>query len=112
MPPQRGLVEHVVVNQRGRVDQLGGHGQGDVLRPEAAAGLGRQQHQRRPDTLPAQPETVLGQPVDERVIAGKFLLQQPAGPLRARPPRARKRAEILRNRQVAFARRSHHRPSA
>ena len=40
--------------------------------PDAAASLGRQQHQGRPKTLPPQTKAVLGQPIDKRIVARKL----------------------------------------
>ena len=77
MPAQCRFVKHVVVDQRGRVDQFGRHGQGQMLGPNCPTGLGRQQHQGRPKPFPPQTKPVLGQPVDKGVVAGKLLLKQP-----------------------------------
>ena len=104
MPADRGLVENVVVDQRGRVDQFGRRRQGQVLGPNAAAGLGRQQHQGRPKPLAPQTKAVLGQPVDKGIVAGKLPLQEPFD--RFEFPRRRRiqSAETRRNRRPLLAR--------
>ena len=103
MPADRGLVENVVVDQRGRVDHLDHRRQRQVLGPDAAASLGRQQHQGRPKPLPAQTKAVLGQPVDKGVVAGKLLPQQPLDRFKLLGDRRIQGAESLRNRRPLLA---------
>ena len=71
-----GFVQHVVVDQRGRVDHFDHGGQGDVLVVGPAQGFGRQQQQGRPEPLSPQAEGVLDQLVDERIVARQFAPQQ------------------------------------
>ena len=47
-----GIVEHIVVDQRGRVDHLDHGGQQMMRTVDLAAGPGREQQQGRPSRLP------------------------------------------------------------
>ena len=67
------LVQHVVVDQRGRVDHLHGRRQEDVVRAKTAAGQPAKQHQGRPQPLAAKAKSVLHQVVDERIPASQDL---------------------------------------
>ena len=97
MAADRGFVQDVVVDQRGGVDQLGDHRQGGVFGPDSATGRGRQQHQGRPEPLPAQPEAVLHQPVHEGIVAGKLPPQEGFDLVEFSGHRRVQSAEIRRN---------------
>ncbi len=69
MAADGGLVQHVVVDQRGGVDHFHHGGQRDVFVLDLAQRLGRQQQQGRPQSLTPQTEGMLDQLIDERVVA-------------------------------------------
>ena len=68
---QRRLVDHVVVQQRGGVDELDDGGQLVALGPVEAQRLGEQQHQRRPHALAAGADDVVRDLVDQRHLRGQ-----------------------------------------
>ena len=69
------LVQHVVVDQRGRVDHFHRRGQEDVGRAKTRTGQPAQQQQGRPQAFAAQPEAVFDQVVDEGVFAPQLLAE-------------------------------------
>jgi hypothetical protein len=76
VPAERRLVEHVVVNQGGRVNHLHGGRQRQMLRLQRSDCPGRQQQQGRTQSLATQAEAVPGQPIDERIVAAKLLAEE------------------------------------
>ena len=71
MAAHAGVVEHVVVNQRGRVDHLDDGAENVMGRLDPAAGPGRQQQQHRPQPFAAIVVDVL----DDLGDAGMLVLQ-------------------------------------
>ena len=75
MPADDGLVQDVVVNQGGCVNQLHHRPQHEVLVPQWAAGLAGQQKQGRTEPLPPQTETMFNQLIDKGMIAAQLVVQ-------------------------------------
>ena len=67
------LVQHVVVDERGRVDHFHGRRQENVVRPKTAAGQPAQQQQGRPQPLATEAKAVFYQVVDEGGFAPQYL---------------------------------------
>ena len=70
------LVQHVVVDQRRRVDQLQDRRRHEVIAIQAAGGQSGQEHQGRAEPLSAELEAVLRQSIDERKTAADFSPQE------------------------------------
>jgi len=79
VPPQSRLVQHVVMDERGRMNHLDHRSQSRVFRRQIPAGSPRKQHQRRAKPLPPQSKTVLRQPIDERALAVQLPAHDPLG---------------------------------
>ena len=79
MPADHGLVEDVVVHQRGRVDHLDDRRQHGVILGQRAARLPREQHERRPQPLALKIGTVVDQMLHERESAAELVLKDPLG---------------------------------
>ena len=66
------MVEHVIVNERGRVDHLHDRRQHQVFAADRADGLGGQQHQGRPQPLAPQSKTVADELIHAGIVAPQF----------------------------------------
>ncbi len=75
MAADLGVVQHVVVDERGGVNHLDDGGQRAVVGDDRADGFGGEQEQGRAKPFAAQAEGVPGQLVDERVGVPQFLLE-------------------------------------
>ena len=69
------LIDDVVVDQRGDVDELHRLRQPEPRFPGAAPGLRRQTHQRRPDHLASRAQHMPHQLADKRVFGDQLLFQ-------------------------------------
>jgi hypothetical protein len=74
-PPQRRAVEHVVVHQRGHVEQLHGHGRGH--QPGIRVVRGREEHEHRPQPLAAGGEHSGAVALQLRPVPGQDLGEAP-----------------------------------
>jgi hypothetical protein len=63
--PEVGVVDHVIVEERGGVDELDEAPQLVVLRPRVAAEAGAEEQQQRPDALPPAVQNMGPDRVDE-----------------------------------------------
>jgi hypothetical protein len=75
-PAQRSLVHHVVVIKRREVGQLDDHRGGHHTGSPHVAELRGQQHEQRPEPLPAGPDEVPGRLGHERVLALDRIVQR------------------------------------
>ena len=73
MAAQCSVVQHIVVDQGGCVDQLDRSGHHGVRRVKLAANFARQQHQRGPQSLSPEAKPMFRQTIDERVVAGQLI---------------------------------------
>ena len=69
--PQRRLVDHVVVQQGGGVDELDDGRQFEALAAREAQRADEQQHQHRPEALAAGADDVVRDLVDQRHVGGQ-----------------------------------------
>jgi hypothetical protein len=74
--PQFGLVDHVVVQQGGGVDELDDRGQLEALRAVETQRLREQQHEAGPDPLAAGADDVARDLVDQRDLGGQAFADQ------------------------------------
>ena len=83
-PPPLGLVDDVVVDERGRVEQLDERGRPVAGLRDPAAGAGREQHQRRPDPLALLAQDVLRHLVEQAHVRAHRLAEIPLERLQLR----------------------------
>ncbi len=80
--PQRGAVDHVVVQQGGGVNELDDGCRLDVLFAPVSAGARRQQHQKRAQALASGIDDVGGHLVDQAHLAVQTPLDDPVDGLK------------------------------
>lgn len=75
MPAHAGLIEHIVMDQRGRMDHFHDGCQHQVFVLDRTGRLGRQQHQGGPQTFAPEAEAVLRQFVNVGDVASQLVAQ-------------------------------------
>jgi hypothetical protein len=77
-PAQRGIIEDVVVNQSGRMDEFDHAPDLDVVAADLATGEPRrEEEQGRPDLLSVEPRDVVEEIGDERLSRAELRLEEP-----------------------------------
>jgi len=70
-------VHHIVVEQRGGVDELNDRCHGDRLSPLTAGGTGGQQHQQGPQALAATIDNIVAELIDQHDVRVELALDFP-----------------------------------
>ena len=78
-PSQQRVIHHVVVQQRGGMQELDDGGELDVIRAVVAAAVGGQEHEQRPQPLAAGLHDVLADLFDHGDVRGEPGWDQPIG---------------------------------